>query len=186
MKYKINEIFYSIQGEGFNTGYPAIFIRFSGCNLKCPWCDTFHEEYELYTKEDIENAVEKLKFGKDVMIIFTGGEPTLQLSDEEILPGYFRALETNGIIEPPKWLDWITCSPKTDLQFNTWIPDEIKVVYEPKREKYLEEILSLDTRLFLQPLEKDGHMNIKETVSYILKHPKYRLSLQTHKLIGVK
>lgn len=188
MKYKVNEIFYSIQGEGFFTGQPAVFIRFSGCNLKCPWCDTKHEEGQYYTKTELEKAVDGITHGnEDIIIVFTGGEPTLQLSDEEILlQDYFTCIETNGTNKPPKWVDWVTCSPKTNITFDKFIPNEIKVVYEPERKEYLLDLTKVDSNLFLQPLEKEGKMNIEETLKFIKQHPEFRLSLQTHKLIGVR
>ena len=188
MKYKVNEIFYSIQAEGFYVGTPAIFIRLSGCNLKCPWCDTkYHNEGKEYTKEELEQEVKKLTNGnKDIIIVFTGGEPTLQLkNEEELLNGYYRTIETNGLLSVPEWINWVTCSPKTDIEFKK-IPDEIKIVYENHRKKYLKELLNYDTKLFLQPLEKDDKMNIKETIDFIKQYPKYRLSLQIHKMIGVR
>lgn len=188
MKYKINEIFYSIQAEGYNAGKPAVFIRLSGCNLKCPWCDTkYHNKGKEYTKEELEKEVEKLTQGnKEIMIVFTGGEPTLQLkNDEELLKGYYRTIETNGLLPVPNWINWVTCSPKTDIQF-TDIPNEIKVVYEEKRKEYFIKLLRYPTLLFMQPLEEDGIMNPEKAIEFIKRYPKYRLSLQYHKLIGVR
>ena len=186
MKYKVNEIFYSIQGEGFFTGLPAVFIRLSGCNLKCPWCDTQHEKGEWFTKEELEAIVNKMTKGnKNILIVFTGGEPTLQLNDEVLLDGYIRAIETNGTNPIPKWLDWVTCSPKTDIKFNE-LPNEIKIVYEKHREEYIKSLENLEINLYVQPLEKDGKMNIDETIAFIKENPTFKLSLQTHKLIGVK
>lgn len=190
MKYKINEIFYSIQGEGFYAGSPAVFIRFSGCNLKCPWCDTEHNEGIVLTKEQLENEVEKLTQGdKNILIVFTGGEPTLQLKeDEELLSNYFRAIETNGTNKVPDWVNWITISPKTNMKLSDFknYPDEIKVVFEPDRKEYINYLKTLGGRLYLQPLELNGKMNIKETLDYIKENPEYKLSVQLHKLIGVK
>lgn len=190
-KYKINEIFFSIQGEGYFAGTPAVFVRFSGCNLKCPWCDTKHEDGKYYTKEELEQEVENL-LGKDkpyVMIILTGGEPTLQLhEDEPLFQDRFVAIETNGTNIVPSWVSWITVSPKTNLlpkDFKNF-PDEIKVVFEKSRVDYYDTLKHYGGRLYLQPLEKDGKMNIKETLEYINKNPMYRLSVQLHKLIGVR
>lgn len=188
MKYKVNEIFYSIQAEGYYSGYPAVFIRFSGCNLKCPWCDTkYHNEGKEYTKEELEQEVEKLTKGnKEIIIVFTGGEPTLQLkNEEELLKGYYRTIETNGLLFAPSWIDWITCSPKTDIEF-IQLPNEIKVVYEKHREEYFKKLLNYNTRLYIQPLEDNGTMNIKECMDFILKNPEFKLSLQIHKMIGVR
>lgn len=188
-KYKVNEIFYSIQAEGFFAGTPAVFVRLSGCNLKCPWCDTkSHNEGKWLTSEEIEAEVRKLADSR-AMVVFTGGEPTLQLrEDDELLPEYFRAIETNGTNPVPSWLDWITCSPKTNIDFrhSRLLPDEIKVVYEKKREKYLESLIGSRCGLYIQPLELNGKMNVKETVDFIKAHPEYRLSLQFHKMINIR
>lgn len=188
MRYKVNEIYYSIQAEGFYAGTPAIFIRLSGCNLQCPWCDTkYHNEGTFYTKNELEEEVDKLTKGnKDIIIVFTGGEPTLQLKDEEeLLKGYYRTIETNGLLPAPKWFNWITCSPKTDIKFST-IPNEIKIVYEENRQDYIKSLLKYNTKLYIQPLEKDNKMNIKETIDFIKDNPKFKLSLQIHKMIGVR
>ena len=110
---KINEIFYSLQGEGFHTGTPAVFIRFSGCNLKCPFCDTHHEEGTLMSDEEILAEVRKYPART---VILTGGEPSLWI-DEELInllhqAGKFICIETNGTHPLPDGIDWITCSPK--------------------------------------------------------------------------
>lgn len=190
MNYKINEIFYSIQGEGYFTGMPAVFIRFSGCNLKCKWCDTQHEEGTFYSKEQLEEAVYKIVGDKpDVLIVLTGGEPTLQIKeDEQLFKDRFVAIETNGTNKVPYWVSWVTISPKTDIKLSDFknIPDEIKVVYEKHRENYLQELKKFGGRLYLQPLELNGEMNIKDTLDFIKKNPEYRLSVQLHKLIGVR
>ena len=191
MNYKVNEIFYSVQAEGKYAGYPAIFIRLCGCNLKCPWCDTKnHNIGKFYTKKELEKEVKSLsKDKKNVIIVFTGGEPTLQLhEEEELLKGYERHIETNGTRKVPSWIEYITCSPKSDIDFSAIgrMPDEIKVVFENGREEYLKKLKKLNTRLFIQPLELNGKMNIKETMDFLLKNPEYKLSLQFHKIIGVR
>lgn len=188
MKYKVNEIFYSLQAEGTYAGYPAIFVRLSGCNLKCPWCDTkYHNDGKWYSKEELEQIVRSYSTKTDnAIVVFTGGEPTLQLKEEEeLLPEYYRTIETNGTNPVPSWINWVTCSPKTDLKFKK-MPDEIKVVYEEGREKYLDYLKTLPVMLYLQPLEIDGDMNIQQTVEYIKENPEFRLSLQFHKMIGIR
>lgn len=189
MSYKVNEIFYSLQAEGFYAGHPAVFVRLCGCNLKCPWCDTkYHNEGKWYTKEELEKEVRSLADNRAI-VVFTGGEPTLQLKqEEELLPDYFRTIETNGTNPVPTWIDYITCSPKTDIDFNKtpFEPDEIKIVYEKGREAYLEKLTLDGYSLYLQPLEKDGKMNITETIEFIKVHPEYKLSLQFHKMIGIR
>lgn len=186
MRYKVNEIFYSLQAEGFYAGCPAVFVRLSGCNLKCPWCDTkYHNEGTWYTKEELEKAVYDIIPSKEVFIVFTGGEPTLQLKEEEeLFEGFEKHIETNGTNPVPSWIDWVTVSPKSDIKIEK--ADEVKVVYENGRDEYLESLEDEDYLLFLQPLELNGKMNIQETVDFILKHPRYRLSLQFHKMIGVR
>lgn len=190
MKYRINEIFYSIQGEGYWTGTPVVFVRFSGCNLKCPWCDTkYHNEGKEYTKDELELEVWKVAEGRDLPIIITGGEPTLQLTDEVLFrKHHFRAIETNGLLPIPDWIDWVTCSPKTDINFMTEskLPNEIKVVFEKDRIEYIKSLENLLTNLYIQPLEIDGEMNIKECLEFLKDHPRFKLSIQLHKLIGVK
>lgn len=188
-KYKINEIFYSLQAEGYHAGAAAIFIRLSGCNLKCPWCDTQHDDGVFMTKDEIEKEVINICGDLRPMIVFTGGEPTLQLDNsEELLPGFYRTIETNGTNEVPSWIDWVTCSPKTDMDFSNKKrkPDEIKVVFERRRIDYFKKLKSLDGWLFVQPLELGGKMNINETVDFIKENPRFKLSLQFHKIIGIK
>ena len=117
---KINEIFYSLQGEGYHTGTPAVFIRFSGCNLKCDFCDTRHEEGEMMTDEDIVNEIGKYPA---VMVILTGGEPSLWIDDAFIdllhRAGKYVCIETNGTKPLPVAIDWVTCSPKQGVQTDT-------------------------------------------------------------------
>lgn len=191
MNYKVNEIFYSIQTEGEHAGKAAVFIRLCGCNLSCSWCDTKHHIIgEEYTKEELEEMVNFLTRGnKDIIIVFTGGEPTLQLKEEEpLLEGYYTCIETNGTNRVPSWINWITCSPKSNIDFKAIgrLPDEIKVVYEHGRDKYLKSLLGLKTKLFIQPLEVNGQMNIAEVFDFVKLNPKYRLSLQYHKIIKVR
>ncbi len=178
---KINEIFYSLQGEGFHTGTPAVFVRFSGCNLKCSFCDTRHEEGILMSDEEILRAISA--FPSNVVIL-TGGEPSLWIDQAFIdllhRAGKYICIETNGTKPLPKGIDWVTCSPKgTPLQL-THI-DEVKVVYTGQD---LTEYTGLEaTWHFLQPC---FCRNTKEVVEYILHHPQWRLSLQTHKLINIR
>lgn len=197
-QYKINEIFYSLQAEGGNCGVPSVFIRFSGCNLNCPWCDTKNHIYgTFYTLEDIKNEVDKCLGNikrSDVNLVLTGGEPTLQLDliNDKIIEGFNKiCIETNGTKKVPSWVDFITCSPKSDIPFEEFpsVPNEIKIVYEPTREPYLLKLLSsvpANIQLYLQPLEVNGKFNFEETVSFIKKHPRFHLSLQYHKLIGIR
>ena len=187
---RINEIFYSIQGEGFFTGTPAIFIRFSGCNIKCDFCDTQHLSYKEMTEEEILDEVRKYPARH---IVITGGEPSIQITsslidklhDEE----FFVQMETNGSISLPEGcnIDWITCSPKHIKVVLDKI-DEIKVVYQNQDISQYEHLKAKEYRL--QPCDTgnkdDNAKNLRETIDYILKHPKWHLSLQTHKMINVR
>lgn len=178
---KINEIFYSLQGEGFHTGTPALFIRFSGCNLKCSFCDTKHEEGEWMSDEDI---VAKAKECPAKMVVLTGGEPALWIDEAFVeklhQAGKYVCIETNGTHPIPDSVDWITCSPKGAPVVLTRI-DEVKVVYTGDED--VEPYLSLPAQVhFLQPC---SCKNTQEVVAYIQEHPQWRLSLQTHKWIGI-
>lgn len=194
MNYKINEIFYSIQGEGKYAGYPAVFVRFSGCNLSCEFCDTEHKQGKYYSKEELEMQVEKLTGGDaEIIVVITGGEPCLQIKEQEPLFSKYKVhLETNGTQEIPSWIDWVTISPKTELNLKDFDkqPNELKIIYHKRTENYLKSLenqcKAKDINLYLQPLETQGKMNIKEAVDFIKKNPKFKLSLQTHKLIGVR
>ena len=179
---KINEIFYSLQGEGFHTGTPATFVRFSGCNLKCHFCDTQHEEGILMTDEDILQEVLKHPAR---MVILTGGEPSLWIDAALIRllhdKGKYVCIETNGTRPLPEGIDWVTCSPKKGGAVALERMDEVKVVYEGQD---LAPYESLPARhFFLQPC---SGLNTAETVQCVLKHPRWRLSLQTHKLIDIR
>lgn len=197
MKYRVNDIFYSLQGEGHNAGRAAVFVRFSGCNLRCPFCDTDFSQYEEMTAEEICYNM-KAVVGKEApfpMVVLTGGEPTLQV-DEELIDlmhdrGFrFVAMESNGIRQPPKNLDWLTLSPKRDV--NVGECDELKVLFDGDRP------LSLPFGVgwggarycYLQPMDTGDIERNKEItaacVDYIKRHPVWRLSLQTHKLVGFK
>ena len=116
---KVNEIFYSIQGEGFHAGEAAVFIRFAGCNLSCPFCDTNHHPFKEMTEDEICAEVEKYP---SRLVVITGGEPTLQLTASLVgkLHRLHRdvAIETNGTREIPNGVDWVTVSPKDDFVAN--------------------------------------------------------------------
>lgn len=192
---RINEIFYSLQGEGFYTGTPSLFIRLSGCNLQCPFCDTEHIPYTDMTEREIIEEAEKC-LAKHVVI--TGGEPSLQLTDSLVEGlhgvGKYVAVETNGTHELPSNVDWITLSPKdhfvqTDATIVLRRCNEIKVVFTEQGipSEYAE--IKADQH-FLQPCDVGDEVRnaeiLKRTIDYCLAHPIWRLSLQTHKLIGVR
>lgn len=197
---KINEIFYSLQGEGHFTGTPAVFLRFAGCNLKCWFCDTEFLSYKEMTEEEIVAEVTKYPARH---IVITGGEPTLQLTTslEQKLhrAGFFIMLETNGTHELPDdaTIDWVTCSPKLQSPSPSVLAplriqhiDELKVVYEGNGQNMSVYDGIQATEYRLQPCatddEEKNKMILSETIDYILANPRWQLSLQTHKLLGVR
>ena len=179
---KINEIFYSLQGEGYHTGTPAIFVRFSGCNLKCDFCDTQHEEGTMMTDEEI---ITKVKKYPAVTVVLTGGEPSLWIDDQLIdllhQAGKYVTIETNGTHPLPASIDWVTCSPKQGARLAITRMDEVKVVYEGQDISIYERLSA--EHFFLQPC---SCYNTALTVDCVMRHPKWRLSLQTHKLIDIR
>lgn len=179
---KINEIFYSLQGEGYHTGTPAIFIRFSGCNLHCDFCDTHHKTGVMMSDREIVDAV--MRYPAQ-MVVLTGGEPSLQI-DKALIDllhdqGKYITIETNGTQTLPEGIDWITCSPKRDGMVVLPHIDELKVVYEGQSiERY--DIYQTKNR-FLQPC---SNKNVIETIECVKIHPSWRLSLQTHIIVGIR
>ena len=179
---KINEIFYSLQGEGYHTGTPAIFVRFSGCNLKCDFCDTQHEEGKMMTDDEIIAEVKKYPA---VTVVLTGGEPSLWIDDALVdrlhEAGKYVCIETNGTRPLPASIDWVTCSPKQGARLAITRMDEVKVVYEGQDISIYERLSA--EHFFLQPC---SCYNTALTVDCVMRHPKWRLSLQTHKLIDIR
>lgn len=189
-RYRINEIFYSLQGEGAYTGVPMVFVRFAGCNLHCPFCDTQHESYKEMSSQEIRSEVRK--YGCNTVCL-TGGEPTLQLTDELIknaFSGMELHLETNGTHRIPQGVHWVTVSPKyapivvTECQ-------EIKLLFGKgmdNPEKWAHFPAQVHC---LQPMDvadspNETQSNIDATIEYIKMHPIWRMSLQTHKVIGIR
>ena len=180
--YQINEIFYSLQGEGYHTGTPAVFIRFSGCNRACPFCDTDFHAHKPMTAEEILVEVRQYPARH---IVLTGGEPTLQIDNQLIgllkNVGYYLQIETNGSLPVPDQIDWVTCSPK-DRPWNIDRVNELKVVFQGEDVENIRQAFAT-ANCFLQPM---SGLNIPQTVQYILLHPHWRLSLQTHKLLDIR
>ncbi len=181
---KVNEIFHSLQGEGRWTGKPATFIRLSGCNLKCDFCDTDHI---TFTSMSIDEIIADICRYNAETVIITGGEPSLQPLEELIdaLHSIGRRvhIETNGTRPLPDTIDWITCSPKEGGKVVLSRIDELKIVYQGHDvEHYLQE-LPFTSTLYLQPCSGN---NIPETIKYIIDHPWWSLSLQTHKMVDIK
>lgn len=193
MKLIVNEIFYSLQGEGGRAGEASIFIRLTKCNLACSFCDTdFAEGDEM----ELEEILTIIRAYSCKWIIWTGGEPTIQLKDKHLLffreHGYKQAIETNGTRRVPSLIDYITCSPKQDYEsIKARIPrvDEIRMPIKvgdpmpditifPKADNY-----------FLSPIfdaDKINIENVNYCVELIKEHPQWRLSLQIHKLIHIE
>jgi 7-carboxy-7-deazaguanine synthase len=196
IKYPIVEIFYSIQGEGFHMGKPHVFVRFGNCNLRCEWCDTNFLDYEeLYLKD----IVQKILSFRCNRVVFTGGEPCLQdldtIGNELKKYDVNLSVETNGTIAVPEIIDWICVSPKDQLYPNSIIKqrfgDELKIVYCGQDLKMYDELKHGFDHIFLQPcyfenesVEWNGK-NFVETENIVKINNEWRLSLQTHKWLGV-
>lgn len=192
---KVNEIFFSLQGEGHFTGTPAIFIRLSGCNLTCDFCDTKHYNAMTMTEEEIISEISQYPA---YHVVITGGEPTLQLTPSLVnklhAAGKFVQIETNGTIPIKGYrpIDWITCSPKFDFcphaELRLQRIDELKVVYQGQDMTAYDGIEAKE--YYLQPCDfKDearNAENLAATINYIKSHPKWKLSLQTHKTLNLR
>lgn len=207
MSYRINELFYSLQGEGRNTGRAAVFIRFAGCNLRCSFCDT---EFDSYREMSADEIVDAISVWSSRFVVLTGGEPTLQVDDAFVdllhQHGYEVAMESNGTRPAPRNLDWLTVSPKDwwKASGGWWMEhsshiNELKIVFDedtPENLSTLHPPLSTlhhspsTLHLYLQPCDTgDAERNARILhlcIEYIKQHPQWRLSLQTHKLVGIR
>jgi 7-carboxy-7-deazaguanine synthase len=211
MAYAVKEIFYTLQGEGAQTGRAAVFCRFAGCNLWsgreqdrasaiCKFCDTDFADTKgpgggkFASAETLAEAVAKTwpataTSGKR-FVVCTGGEPLLQLDTNLIealhARGFEIAVETNGTVAAPAGLDWICVSPKAGTTLKQTTGDELKLVY-PQQGAEPEKFAALAFRnFFLQPM--DGlvrEANTRLALDYCMQHPQWRVSLQTHKLLGI-
>lgn len=208
-KYSIKEIYYTIQGEGAQTGRPAVFLRFSGCNLWsgreedrdqaiCKFCDTDFWGVDgvnggKYTKAELTAKLmsiwPNMEMGRPY-VVCTGGEPLLQL-DESLINAFHQAgfevgCETNGTINAPQSLDWICMSPKAGTEILVTSGNEIKIIYpQPGIDPIDFDQYAFD-HYYLQPMDNERQKeNIQATLQYCLKHPKWKLSLQTHKLLNI-
>ncbi len=204
MTYTVKEIFYTVQGEGARNGRPAVFLRFAGCNLwsglekdraeaVCKFCDTDFSGGEKFADADqLARAVAaKWPGGERRYVVCTGGEPLLQL-DEALVAAlhgeeFEIAIETNGTLAPPDGIDWICVSPKADAEQKLTHGDELKLVF-PQAGGAPEKYAGQGFRhFFLQPMDgpKRG-LHTSQAAAYCLEHPHWRLSLQTHKLLGIR
>jgi 7-carboxy-7-deazaguanine synthase len=208
--YTVKEIFYTLQGEGANTGMPAVFCRFSGCNLwtghekdrataVCQFCDTNFvgvgpDGGKFPTPDALADAV-AAQWPDDSpehrFVVCTGGEPLLQLDEAAIdalhARGFRVAVETNGTQPAPPGIDWICVSPKSTAPLVLRSGHELKLVY-PQADAQPERFATLDfEQFFLQPMDgPDREANTRAAIEYCAAHPRWRLSIQTHKLLGLR
>ncbi|HUR91260.1 MAG TPA: 7-carboxy-7-deazaguanine synthase [Gemmatimonadaceae bacterium] len=207
--YTVKEIFYTLQGEGAHAGRAAVFCRFAGCNLwsgrehdresaTCTFCDTDFvgvgpDGGKFTTAEDLAAAVaEKWPAGAPApFVVCTGGEPLLQLDSPAIealhARGFEVAVESNGTQPAPAGLDWICVSPKAETEIVLRSGNELKLVF-PQQHAPPEKFVALRfDNFFLQPMDgPDVVRNTELAVAYCLAHPRWRLSIQTHKLLGIR
>ncbi|NND33603.1 MAG: 7-carboxy-7-deazaguanine synthase [Saprospiraceae bacterium] len=207
--YSIKEVYYTIQGEGMQTGRPAVFCRFSGCNLWsgreedrdnaiCQFCDTQFvgtdgENGGKYPADQLVQQINRLWPDAHTApyVVCTGGEPLLQLDTTLVTAlknaGIKIAIETNGTISAPSGIDWICVSPKAGTDLIQTSGHELKLVF-PQEGILPEQFEHLDFEyFFLQPMDGPSlDQNIKQSIAYCLTHPNWRLSLQTHKYSGMK
>lgn len=208
--YRVKEIFYSVQGEGYYSGRPAVFCRFAGCNLWsgkeedrkdaiCPFCDTDFFGTDgtgggLY--ENVECLVRKIAQAWPYssghrFVICTGGEPLLQMDSaliDALHDEHFEiAVETNGTIDTPGGIDWLCVSPKALAELVQTSGDELKLVY-PQVGADPEQYAKLNFRyFFLQPMDGAGREQAtQKAIEYVMAHPQWRLSLQLHKILGIR
>ncbi|HKB95219.1 MAG TPA: 7-carboxy-7-deazaguanine synthase [Rhizomicrobium sp.] len=211
MTYSVKEIYYTLQGEGAQTGRAAVFLRFAGCNLwsglekdrqdaTCRFCDTDFVGTDGIGGGKFANAASlaravfkqwpKQAIGKPY-VVCTGGEPLLQLDKALVVAlheqGFEIGIETNGTLLPPAGIDWICVSPKAEAEQKLMRGDELKLIY-PQAGAPPERFAGQDFRnFFLQPMDNpDRAANTAAATRYCLEHPQWRLSLQTHKLIGIR
>ena len=209
MSYAVKEIFLTLQGEGAQAGRVAVFCRFAGCNLwsgreedragaVCRFCDTDFVGMDgtdggrYATADDLAAAIaaQWVAPAADRFAVLTGGEPLLQVDDALVTAlhgrGFAIAVETNGTLAPPDGIDWICVSPKADANLRIRKGHELKLVY-PQEGLPPEDCLDLDFQFrFLQPMDgADAKANTTAAIAYVKANPEWRLSLQTHKLIGI-
>ena len=210
MTYSVKEIYFTLQGEGAQTGRPAVFCRFAGCNLWtgreedrakaiCQFCDTDFvgtdgpNGGQFKTAQDLALAVAAqwpAPHDDDRFVVCTGGEPLLQLDAEAIealhAAGFAIAVESNGTVPAPHGIDWLCISPKADAEIVQRSGDELKLVY-PQEKAVPEDFAELDFKRFsLQPLDDaKREVHTQAAIAYCLKHPQWQLSLQTHKMLGL-
>lgn len=207
--YQIKEMYYTLQGEGARTGRPSVFCRFTGCNLwsgrekdrstaVCNFCDTDFVGVDgpgggkFINALELSDAIEAFWPNEEPnkYVVFTGGEPGLQLDKNVVdhlhLKNFEVAVETNGTLDLPLNIDWLTVSPKADSTLKIRTGNELKLVY-PQENVSPNSFEDLDFEIFyLQPMDNgDKDKNTQRTIQYCLENPKWKLSLQTHKYMGI-
>lgn len=211
MSYQVKEIYYTLQGEGARSGRASVFLRFAGCNLwsglendrqraTCRFCDTDFVGTDgvlggkFKTASLLAETVELAWQGEGPgarYVVCTGGEPLLQVDDALVKSlhslGFEIAIETNGTLLPPQGIDWICTSPKAGAALRLTAGNELKLVFpQPDAEPERYTALAFD-HFFLQPMDgPDLAQNTHLAIEYCLSHPRWRLSLQTHKLLGIR
>ena len=194
MNLKVKEIFYSLQGEGGRQGAASIFIRLSGCNLKCDFCDTDFSRGEDMSLEQILSIIEQFPCR---WIVWTGGEPTMQLTDKCLLffkpTGFFQAIESNGYKQLSELLDYTVVSPKGQTDYAKKINPQVDEIRLPvQKNDCIPQLDSLPIakHYFLSPVFTENRVETKANIDYcveqVKRFPEWRLSLQIHKLIGME
>ena len=209
MSYRIKEIYFTQQGEGSNTGRDFVFVRFSGCNLWsgkeknrksaiCQFCDTDFYGTDginggIYSATQLIEKIKSLWVSRDdnIAVVLTGGEPLLQVDDELVAAlkqeQIYIAVETNGTLDAPDHIDWICMSPKANTEIKLKKGNEIKVIF-PQESLDPEKFSLFDfSEFYLQPMDSNKYQeNLNATITYCQKNPKWKLSLQTHKILGIR
>ena len=209
MSYRIKEIYFTQQGEGSNTGRDFVFVRFSGCNLWsgkeknrksaiCQFCDTDFYGTDginggIYSAKQLIEKIKSLWVSRDdnIAVVLTGGEPLLQVNDELVAAlkqeQIYIAVETNGTLDAPDHIDWICMSPKANTEIKLKKGNEIKIIF-PQESLDPEKFSLFDfSEYYLQPMDSNKYQeNLNATITYCQKNPKWKLSLQTHKILGIR
>ena len=191
--YDLVEIFESLQGEGRNTGRPCVFIRFAGCNLKCPWCDT---DVAKKFSASLDEILAELGQYRTKSVILTGGEPTLVKDMPELVAtlkqgGYWIGVETNGTVAADwlQFVDYVACSPKRGAEVNLPSADEVRVVAEDERTADFCRMIRgriAATDYYVSPCDRGGEIDFATAKSVLSQLDGWSLSVQLHKLLGFR